>query len=246
MKRFALLIGYTGKDDNNYLSAVENDLKRYKKFLQSSKGGLWNENEIETIIDGDKSDITHKLDIMRLTKKYDFVYTVYSGHGIYTDCQCLGVNKDDYTLTENDFSGLAKRQISVFDACANIYCNESIDTLMEEAEFSESSMLSLLKRQEIRGKYEKQILQCPEQEIRLYSAMPDESASANSYESYYIGELLKAFNNVEESTNIIKLHEIAEKEVIKRSLDKQHPRYKVKTENIVEEEYLMGVIDELF
>jgi len=100
------------------------------------------------------------------------------------------------------------------------------------------------KRRGLREKYENQILRCPKQSIHLYAAKPDEYASATSIESYYISELLKELNIVEENINVIKAHNIAAEQVIKRSNGEQHPYSDVVPDNV--SEYLPGAIDELF
>ena len=177
-----------------------------------------------------------------MKNKYDFVYIVYSGHGYYTKCQHLGINQYDYHLTGMHFEKLASRQITVIDACAGkLPANENINESAEE--LIEKYTINPREQVRLREKYENQILQCPQQEITLYSVKPGELSWANSKESYYISELLKVLNIVEEDINIITAHEIAKEEVIKRSNDEQHPNYKVNPDNV--NEYLPGAIDEL-
>lgn len=242
IKRKALLLGYSGYDEkDNYLSAVENDLKSYKKFLMSPKGGLWENDEIKTMIDEKLESIDTEL--LSMKNKYDFVYIIYSGHGCYTKCQNLGINQYDYHLADKDFEKLAPRQITVIDACAGkLSGNESINESVEK--LIEKNTLDPKERTRIREKYESQIQQSPQQEITLYSAEPGELSGADSKESYYIGELLSELNSVEEDISIIKVHEIAKKEVIKRSQGTQHPYSKVVPYNV--SEYLPGAIDDLF
>ena len=252
IKRKALLLGYTGKDEADkkyHLSAVENDLKSYKNFLMSPKGGLWdfenenkNEKEIEIMIDEQLEGLSEKFLIYK--NKLDFLYIVYSGHGYYKTCQHLGINKDNYTLTSECFKGWAPRQICVFDACAKIPKAESANEELIEDLRKHILTLKPDKRRDLREKYENQILQCPKQEIRLYATSPDEYAYASSKESYYISELLKELNSVEEDINIITAHEIAAKEVVKRSFEQQHPYHDVEPKNVID--YLPGAIDELF
>lgn len=243
MKRKALLLGYSGYDEGeeNYLSAVEKDLEAYKEFLTSRKGGLWSNDEIITLIDEELKSLDTELLLMK--NKYDFIYIVYSGHGCYTKCQHLGINQYDYHLTDTHFEKLAPRQITVIDACAGMLSgNESINESVEE--LIEKYTLAPKERIRIREKYESQILQCPQQEIKLYSAEPGELSGADSKESYYISELLRVLNYVEEDIDIITAHEIVKKEVLKRSNNTQHPYYKVNPDDV--SQYLPGAIDELF
>lgn len=248
MKRKALLLGYTGKDEADkkyHLSAVKNDLESYKKFLMSPKGGLWdfeNEKEIEIMIDEQLEELSKKELIYK--NKLDFLYIVYSGHGYYDEFQHLAINKDNYTLTSEYFKDWAPRQICVFDACAKIPKNESANEALIEELNKRILTIKPDKRRELREKYENKILQCPKQEIRLYAASIDECAYASSKESYYIGELLKELNIVKEDLNIIEAHNIAAEQVEKRSLGEQHPYFEVEPNNVAE--FLPGAIDELF
>lgn len=245
IKRKALLLGYSGYDEkDNYLSAVENDLKSYKKFLMSPKGGLWNDkDEIDPImIDEKLEELPQKRSLYK--DKCDFLYIVYSGHGYYEKCQHLGINKDNYKLTSEYFKDWAPRQICVFDACAKIPKNESVNEALIEKLSKQIYTIKPDKRCELREKYENQILRCPEQSIYLYAAAPDEYAKATSIESYYISELLRELNIVEEDLNIIEAHNIATEQVAKRSNGEQHPYSKVIPDNV--SKYLPGAIDELF
>lgn len=146
----------------------------------------------------------------------------YGLDGCYTKCQHLGINQYDYHLTDMHFEKLAPRQITVIDACAGrLSADESINESAEK--LIDKYTIDPKERIRIRKKYENQIRQCPQQEVILYSAEPGELSWANSKESYYISELLRVLNYVEEDINIIEAHNVAVEEVIKRSNDTQHP-----------------------
>lgn len=242
MKRKAILLGYSGMEDDNpeyHLTAVENDLKAVRRFLMSPKGGLWDSNEIISLLD-DKIIALEK-ELVLTKNQYDFVLIVYSGHGYYLGCQRLGTSIEGYELNENKFANLAPRQISIFDACAG--GNEEI-ILESVNESIRKYTINPERRKKIRTKYENQIMRCPKQEIRFYAAQPGEQAKANSLESYYISELIDVLNNVEESITIVEAHEIASKKVMKRSFREQHPYYRVFPATV--KDYLLGGVDELF
>ena len=65
------------------LEGVKTDLFEWKKFLTSPKGGAWEHDEIEMIMNPQRSELLSHINELRKTKVYDFAIVVYSGHGGY-------------------------------------------------------------------------------------------------------------------------------------------------------------------
>lgn len=122
MKRIAILIGSPSHQSTpragKFLSGVRTDILNMKRFLLSSIGGSWNEkNEIKVFPENPNySDIAP---FLLACKKVDIAFIYFSGHG-YTDNSDnprIILNPREDTDVLNQLANLAKRQITIIDAC---------------------------------------------------------------------------------------------------------------------------------
>jgi hypothetical protein len=205
MKRHALLIGYTASDScETTIAGVLKDLEDYKNYLMQPKGGAWYEDEI-TILNGpSKTDLKHKILILK-ANGIDISFTVFSGHGSYNikeQSRVLLINKNE-TILSRELLGIAKREILICDSCSGI-CNESI---------TQKSMVLLEKnsydiRIQARKKYEALCLKCNPQTIRLYAAKIGTSAEDDNG-GIYTQALLETLNNSKRTMSIVNAHDDA-------------------------------------
>lgn len=191
VKRKALLIGASGGD----LPGVKVDVNGYKEYLMSNKGGAWEENEIKVICDKPKDIIKTQLTLVKLEQN-DFVFTVFTGHGAYSTIrdERFVCDNEDNNIYESELLGLSSKQVLILDSCAN-YIHE---------EFSESRAMICLEnasdseRKYYREKYDKEISQCPNQLIKLYSCSENQSSSDNKMRggvySYNLIKVLKQYS----------------------------------------------------
>ncbi len=235
MKRIALIIGNSGdkKNPDEYLEGVEKDINNYKKFLLSSIGGLWYENEILASLNETKEQIQKKIITLK-ENKYDFVFILFSGHGSYSSFkQCRKLYIFDDFIYEEQLRNLSSRQIIILDTCAKIEEDFVIST--------ESGLLSenynLIKGHvNFRENYEKAILSMPEQEVILYSSSIDEySRDDTELGGYFAYNLLvSAKQNTKNVLSCKEAYSYAKDIVQKKTHNKQNPQGEfIKTSNIL-------------
>jgi len=219
MDKIALLIGHPGRPEE-YIPGVKKDIKSYKKFLMSPYGGRWIKEEILEIYEKDVDYV--KSVINELSKcKYEFVLTVFSGHGNFSIIKnerrlYLG---DEY-IYESELRNLAKKQLIIIDSCAGIE---------DEVLIKEEAIMESFTREEkdYRKIYEEYLKICPEQEILLYSSSENEYSEDIGIGGLYTVSLLETiYENTKYGIfNALIAHELASEKVIKKSRGKQHPNY---------------------
>lgn len=216
MNMKALLIGNTG--ENGELEGVNQDLINYKNFLKSVNGGSWNDKDIIVSKDENIYEIRNK--ISELRNKYNFIFTLFTGHGTYdfeNKCRKLYIF-DDYIL-ENDLINLSRKQITILDSCANIEYLPKI--LLESSLENEAKIIKKLLN---RMKYEELISKCEYQQVILYSCEIDESSKDNSeLGGLFAYNLLEAAYHSKKDLTSKEAYLIAKKEVSKLTNNEQNP-----------------------
>lgn len=220
MNKIALLIG-----NSNGLKGVKTDLFEWKKFLISSKGGAWKHDEIEMIMNPQRSELLSHINVLRKTKAYDFAIVVYSGHGGYDRQTILEINKHEETINETDLYSIAPRQISVFDCCRSLV--DGYEPIYEsQRTFSTGGILSDL--QKIRNAYNQRIGQAIPQQICLYACRIGETALDTENGALYIQNLLwqaKSFSKNEEFRTVEEIHSKASVCTSVRALNRKHTQH---------------------
>lgn len=74
MKRIALLLGCDTVD-----ISTRYDVDTWESFLQSNRGGAWENTEIMKLVDPSKTEVTSKLESIR--SRYDYLLLIFAGHG---------------------------------------------------------------------------------------------------------------------------------------------------------------------
>jgi len=180
LKRKALLIGNSKVTPP--LPGVEKDLLRYENFLITNYGGAWNNSEIIVSLNDDYSTL--------LTKKNnlngaDYSFVLIAGHGRHEKNQtfsgikeetCLWINEND-TIPVSDLFPTVRRCTILVDVCRNIV---HIMKAFSKAEFYTEAIKRrdglYLTREEYRNKYDRTIINCPENRIIMYSCNIDQTA----------------------------------------------------------------------
>lgn len=216
MNRHALLFSNTGKDDF-YIDTVKKDVQDFKNFLMDDSGGLWYENEIESLSNPSLSELQNS--ICKICKAdYDYLIVYFSGHGDYERQTVLSINPDDDCIKEKDIRGLAARQLNIFDCCRAIanknegVVRESVSSLRKS--FSQVSEI-------VRKRYDKRIMEAPPQEINLYSCSIGEYSQDAGSGGIYTQSLLYSARylaqNAEDFVSVLRAHNFAKKAVIDRT-----------------------------
>lgn len=182
MKKFAFLLGNT-----DGLSGVKKDLNRFKSFLESDIGGAWDEEEIYCSCDLNYDEVMSNIENIR-NSCYDYVVFYFSGHGGMKRSTELCLNARGDIISEDEISGLASRQLSIYDCCrvfpkmvktaTNFTLDESVESYLD-------------RRNMYRKRFDSLIASASEQEVRLYACHPDRCANDTSDGGVYTKHLLE-------------------------------------------------------
>lgn len=184
MKRKAILIG-----NSNGLSGVKIDLEKFSHFLMSDIGGAWYSNEIETLMNPSKIVLELKLITARI-KNYDYVIVLFSGHGGQHREVVLEINGAGETINESDLSGLANRQLNIYDCCRVVdKRNMALDESTKKFAMESASSTS---KEYIRLKYDQRIMEAIYQQSSLYACAVDECAYDTPKGAIYLNHLIDA------------------------------------------------------
>ena len=182
MKRFAFLFGNT-----DGLKGVKKDIRRFREFLKSDVGGAWEPWEIDGGCDLALDVVRRKIgDIRR--GGYDYVIVYFSGHGGMIRTTKLCLNSDEESIDEEEFTGLADRQFSIFDCCR---ASPDAATNSKEATFDAANEASMLDYRNLyRAHYERLIEAASPQEVRLYACQKYKKAYDTSKGGMYTQQLI--------------------------------------------------------
>lgn len=129
--RKAILIGCPGnRITSNYLRGVEKDLRNMKRFLLSTKGGSFSDDEVLTLSDPTVESVLSK--IQALVADYVFVY--FSGHGFTRFDKKRMIALKDGNITDLDLLNSSLRQLVIVDACRTLQPNSQLSGIAIENE----------------------------------------------------------------------------------------------------------------
>lgn len=183
MKRFAILLGHA----DGQLS-TNKDLFRMEKFLKSDRGGAWYISEIHSEINISLHRLSILLNQVR-NNHYDYVLLYFSGHGGYKRSTVIELNPKGETVSEQFLSGLAFRQLNIFDCC-----RAPLQELSEES----MSAISFSNRPDscaIRKLYDKRIMLASKQQMSLYSCSIGECSYDFGAGGIFTTHFLESTNN---------------------------------------------------
>ncbi len=212
MKKRILLIG---NDDG--LPGVKVDLKNYKEYFKSSKGGEWFDSEIIEKINPSKDDLIAKIDNLK-SLKLDFVIVVFSGHGGMQRETVFELNPQGELFAESRLHNIAPKQITITDCCR-----------ARSEDVSESLKLRNLVKsfsafEGTRERYERRISSAISQDIRLYSCAENEVSHDTPKGGAYSKHLIETAmdNDSDEFILIGRTHTTAAEKTTREFAD-QHP-----------------------
>ena len=94
-KRKAILVYPKNSGFVMPLSGPENDVANWRKFLTSSLGGAWEDQEIEVLNVSNAAEIIHCL-TNNFEGKYDYVFFAFFGHGAFDESNVGNNSKGDF------------------------------------------------------------------------------------------------------------------------------------------------------
>ena len=160
MRKRILMIG-----DTSDLDGVSVDICSYYDFFTSSIGGNWCHDEIDILQSPAKRPLFKKLNEIE-EADYDYVITIFSGHGCEMDDEIvLAINGDGEDIVLDDLRNLSQKQLLIIDCCRYSYTLLPDDIL---SLLTGTTALSM-SRDPIRKAYEKCIADAMPQEIILFA-----------------------------------------------------------------------------
>ena len=185
MQRRAFLIGGDYKNPDNALSGVRTDILAWKRFLMSSTGGCWYENEIMDLSSQSKAQI---LEALQGGRSIDYSLVCFSGHGYLTKDK-FGFNM---TMTlVNDVDEMSERELNpgspwcmqVFDCCRKGAENEKVAFSNEALNKSFQYNTRIL--------FENELLKCERGLVKVFAAGEGEEADDDRSFSRVLMEVSK-------------------------------------------------------
>jgi hypothetical protein len=173
MKRLAFLIGGTYRTSDNDLPGVVADIRAWKKFLSSSFGGSWTDDEIIDLSGKDKAAISVELG---RGAGVDYSLVCFSGHG------CLVKDRFGFSVTKvliTDRDEMLEYELNpespwctmVFDCCRKLpteekvaFANETITTPWID---------------DTRTRFEEELRKCERGLVKVFAADVGEAAADN-------------------------------------------------------------------
>jgi hypothetical protein len=128
MQRRAFLIGGDYKNPDNVLSGVRDDILAWKRFLMSSIGGCWYENEIMDLSGQSKAQI---LETIQEGRSIDYSLVFFSGHGYLAKDRfgfsvTMTLLNDDIEMSERELNSGSPWCMQIFDCCRKGPENEKV------------------------------------------------------------------------------------------------------------------------
>ena len=155
----------------------------------------------------------------------DYVFFYFSGHGGYVRDTEIELNPDGERISERYLSGLATRQLNIYDCCRSpIPVNFAIDNSMEFLKESSASM-----RECVRKWYNERVMAAMPQQMSLYACSRGECAHDYGKGGVYTQSLLSAVHASSEGILLASqahaaAYDLTSTEVSLRN-DEQHPDY---------------------
>lgn len=186
MQRRAFLIGGNYKKPANLLSGVSADIGAWKRYLASSYGGCWLEDEIIDLSGCDRGRINAELQVGRTV---DYSLICFSGHGyLAKDRFGFGVTMvlidDDVEMSERELNPGSPRALMIFDCCRKFEEEKKIAIANES--------LDMAIPLDTRVLFEDELIKCEKGLVKVFAADVDETADDTRSFSRILMEVAKA------------------------------------------------------
>ena len=176
MQRRAFLIGGDYKDPDNALPGVRVDILAWKRFLMSSTGGSWYENEIMDLSGQSKAQI---LEALHGGRSIDYSLVCFSGHGYLAKdrfgfSMTMTLINDAMEMSERELNPASPWTMMVFDCCRKGADNEKVAFSKEARNMSY--------QWNTRPLFEGELLKCERGLVKVFAA--DEGQAADDDRSF--------------------------------------------------------------
>lgn len=114
MNRRVLIIGSPQRGEN-HLVGVKEDVRNFKRYIQSSIGGVYTENEVQYFEHPTSQQVRHYLS---KCEQLDILIIYFSGHGFrYSNSDWICLNENESLSVKTFMKSSAKRRLILIDAC---------------------------------------------------------------------------------------------------------------------------------
>ncbi|MEZ5082866.1 MAG: caspase family protein [Bacteroidales bacterium] len=210
MKKKILLIG---NDDG--LPGVKVDLRNYKEYFKSDRGGRWYDSEIIEKLNPRKSDLIQEI-ISLTAQKLDYLIVIFSGHGGQERETVFELNSSGEIINESVLFDISTKQLNIYDCC-RAYSESNTKSIRLTA------LMEGYAYNYVRTRFEERILKASDQQIKLYACSKGEVANDTSQGGAYSKNLIKsAYNSSSEFILVGSAHTSAS-EMTNQEFPKQHP-----------------------
>lgn len=183
MKRLAILLSHVDGE----LSSNKDAGDMYK-FLVSLRGGAWSRDEIFYEDNIQLWKLCDLIDDVR-NRKLDYLFFYFSGHGGYVRDTELELNPDEERISERHLTGLADRQLNIYDCCrapiSKTFAEDSMEMLKEATESMRSG---------VRNLFNSRVMAAAPQHMSLYACRIGQKAYDDGNGGVYTQKLLSTAN----------------------------------------------------
>ena len=221
LKRRCLLIGAP----DTILRGVQKDIDSMYRFLRSTAGGAWEDNEITKIENPPKSDLQQ---LLQKNVYYDFVFIFFSGHGgtsVVDESGYVNINADE-KIRVAEFVNKADKEIVIIDSCRS-YTTEVTEKMAKYEKLAEDHL-----RNYYRQLYDGEINKAEKGFLILYASSLGETANETNeggiFTQSLIGGALSSITNRAGIYRIYKIFSIKEAfllayKIVTGNYKSQHP-----------------------
>lgn len=196
MKRRAILIGHI-----DGILSTNADLDKVYSFLHSNRGGAWEHCEI---IKRGNIPLAELEAILSDTRKgaFDFALFYFSGHGEYVRGTSIELNPNGEEINERELSGLAVRQLNIFDCCRKLSERQLVKNSKSFAMDGLEESINA-RRAICRKLYDNRNMSAAPQMMSLYACSVDEYAHDFGNGGVYTNYLIYEAKNVDTAYGLV-------------------------------------------
>jgi len=122
----------------------------------------------------------------------DYAFVLFSGHGGHAHQTVLELNANGETINESELWDIAPRQITIYDCCRAVIGERVVKSFAMD-----SLTESVVRRDDLRARYEARIMQAIPQQVKLYACSVTQSAYDLGNGAIYLEHLLSSAASIE-------------------------------------------------
>ncbi len=172
------------------------------RFLRSTTGGAWEENEIIKIENPPKAELQQ---LLQENKYYDFIFILFSGHGGTSTVDKKGyvdINADE-KIRVSEFVNKADKEIVIIDSCRS-YTSGVIEKVAKSEKLAEDHL-----RDYYRQLYDGEINKAEKGFLILYASSLGETANETNEGGIFTQSLIEgAISSITNRAGVYRIYNI--------------------------------------